>query len=237
MVDRKTLVTIFLVCLAGLVLGLGIYAVARTHEKTQRAKFLNEFNSAPAINRSQIVGSTGTWSVSITRLALKLVWTSNSQNYTVWDTQNGRCGVNSVSYALLSNSSWFDSDNFVPEGLGFASSFSILASTPLFTNSLNQNNYTFNLVLYPGMLRIEQDGDSYGVWNNYQGPTGMPQFPVWPSTQDDGDTVLWQIGDVFNAAQFRSNGQLLVGNPLNPFALMGEGRESWFAENYTFTSC
>lgn len=237
MVTRKTLVTLFLVCLAGLVLGLGIYAVLRTKEKTQRDAHLNEFLNAPVINRSQIVGSTGTWSLNATRFALELIWTSNSQNYTVWDTINGVCGVNSLSYARLSNTAWFDSDNFVPEGLGFASSFSVLASTPLFTNTLNQNNYSFNLVLYPGMLRIEQDGDSYGVWNNYQGSVGMPQFPVWPSTQDAGDSVLWQLGNVFNAAQFRSNGQLLVGNPLNPYALMGEAKESWFAENFSFDSC
>jgi hypothetical protein len=230
MPTKKSLLIIFLVFLVGLVLVLGIYAAVRTHELSQRDKYAQEFADAPLINRSQIVGNKGTWTVNVNRFAMELVWTSNSQNYTVWDSRIGVCGSNSVSFALLSNTDWFDSTNFVPEGLGYASSFSVLASTALFTNSLNQKNYSFNLVLYPGMIRIEQDGDSYGIWNNYKGSTGMPQFPTWPSTQNDGSHVLWQLGDKINAAQFRSNGQLLVGNPLNPFPAMGSGTPSWFAD-------
>jgi hypothetical protein len=89
------------------------------------------------------------------------------------------------------------------------------------------------------MLRIEQDGGAQGVWNNFQGlsTTGIiPHIPVWPSSQDAGDTVLWQLGTSVNCAQFRSNGQLLVGNGLDPFN-SPNGFASWFADLYTSTAC
>ena len=235
----KVWVIIFLIALGALVIGLGVYAALRKKKKTPQDISYEQFLNAPPINRSKLIGKTGTWSVNVTSFALELVWRSNSTNYIVWDSRIGTCGSNSNSFALLSNSAWFDSENFVPEGLGFPSSYTVLASTGVFQDALTTEYYSFNLVLYPGMLRIEQDGAQRGVWNNYQGITAtplMPVLPVWPSNQDDGSQVLWQLGTVVNAAQFRSNGQLLVGSGISPFN-PPNGFSSWFADLYTPAAC
>jgi len=237
--SKKVWVVVFLTSLVALVIGLGVYASLRKKKKTPNQVTYEQFTSAPALNRSQLVGSTGTWSVNVSTRALELIWRSNSQNYKVWDSDIGTCGPNSISYSLLSKTTWFDSENFVPEGLGFPGSYSILASTDLFRDPLTTDFYSFNLVLYPGMLRIEQDGAQRGVWNNYQGVSAMPSMPVlpvWPAGQGMDSNVLWQLGTVVNCAQFRSNGQLLVGSGLNPFS-PPNGFSSWFADLYNPTSC
>jgi hypothetical protein len=237
--SQKVWVIVFIVALVGLVLGLGIHAAIRKRDKTPQERAYDQFLNAPAFNRSQVVGLTGTWSVNVTNLALQLIWTSNSTNYIVWDNLIGTCGSNSVSFALLSNTNWFDSTNYTPFAQSHPTSYSVLASTNIFQDNLSLDNYTFNLVLYQGMLRIEQDGGDQGVWNNYQGistPGILPPIPVWPSSQDAGDTVLWQLGTAINCAQFRSNGQLLVGSGANPFN-PGNGFSSWFANLYNPTSC
>jgi hypothetical protein len=151
----------------------------------------------------------------------------------VWDSANGSCGPNSLSYALLSNSNWFDPVGYVPFGLGFPASYTVLATTNVFTDPLTSQNYAFKLVLYQGMLRIEQDGSNHTYWNNYQGiSTDAPLPSSWPSTQDDGSRILWKIGDVINSAQLRSNGEFLVGSGLDPYN-NPTGFGSWFAHTYT----
>lgn len=238
-VPQKVWVVIFLVVLAGLAIGLGIHAAIRKREKTPSQRAFDQFLNAPSFNRSQIVGTTGTWSLNVTNFAMELIWRSNSTNYIVWDSQIGTCGANSASFALLSNSTWFDSDNYTPFAQAHPSSYSVLASTNIFQDALTLDNYTFNLVLYQGMLRIEQDGGDRGVWNNFQGTLTdgiISPIPVWPSSQDSGDTVLWQLGSSIRCAQFRSNGQLLVGSGFNPF-VPPNGFESWFAELYNPREC
>jgi hypothetical protein len=235
----KVWVVVFIVALVGLVTGLIVHATLRKKQKTASEKTYDQFLNAPVINRSQLIGPTGTWSLNVTNIALELVWRSNSQNYIVWDSAIGTCGSNSISFALLTNTTWFDSVNFEPEGLGFPSSYSLLASTGIFQDPLTTEDYSFNLVLYPGMLRIEQDGAQRGVWDIYQGVNGlpaMPVLPVWPSNQDNGSQVLWQLGNVVNCAQFRSNGQLLVGSGLNPFN-PPNGFTSWFADTHNPGPC
>jgi hypothetical protein len=235
----KVWVIVFIISLVALVISLLVYATLRKKKKTTLQVFYEQFLNAPKFNRSQLIGTTGTWSLNVNNIALELVWRSNSTNYTVWDSNIGTCGSNSNSFALLSNTAWFDSDTFVPEGLGFPGSYSVLASTGLFQDPLTTEYYSFNLVLYPGMLRIEQDGAQRGVWDNYQGVNSipaMPVLPVWPSNQDDGSEVLWQLGSVVNCAQFRSNGQFLVGSGVSPFN-PPNGFSSWFADLYNPAPC
>jgi len=233
----KTLLFGFLAVLVFTIAGLGTYAALHTRKKTVTQLQLQSFLAAPQINRATLVGTTGTWSLNTTLNSLQLNWTSNSQNFTVWDSFNGVCGPNSISYARLSNSVWFDSTNYVPYGLGFPSSYTVLTSTNIFTDALSTQNYAFKLVLYQGMLRIEKDGLNPMWWNNYQGKnTTAPISPsVWPSTQDDGSKILWKIGDIVNSAQFRSNGNFLVGSA-NPFN-NPNGFGSWFAETHTMKQC
>jgi hypothetical protein len=214
------------------------YVALKKKEKTKSQLIHQQFIDAPRVNRSVIINDTGTWRLSVTAQALQLVWTSDTTNV-VWDSFNGTCGPNAASYAKLTNTSWFDSTNFVPRGLGFPASYSILASTPAFTDTMNLTHYGFNLVLYPGMLRIEQDGGDGGVWNNYLGISAnggsMPIAPIWPSSQDDGSRVLWQLGSVQRCAQFRSDGTLLMGNCSNPYN-PPNGIASWFAQRYSSVS-
>lgn len=237
--SKKTLVIVFLVSLVSLVLGLGLYAALKKKKKSAREISLNQFFNAPLVNRYRLIADTGTWSLNVTNNALQLQWTSDT-SYTVWDSFHGTCGPNSISYSILSNSVWFDSVNYVPYGLGFPNSFSILATTPAFTDSVNFTNYTFNLVLYQGMLRIEQNGVlNPGIWNNYEGISAnggnMPTSPIWPSSQGDSTQVLWQIGSQVHAAQFRGNGEFLVGNGVNPYN-PANGIGSWFAHTYSSLS-
>jgi hypothetical protein len=228
----------FLCILVFSIAGLGTYAALHKKKLSPSQLQLQSFFDAPAINRTSLVGSTGTWSLKTSLNALQLNWTSNTQTFTVWDSFNGVCGPNSVSYAKLSNSTWFDPDTYVPFGLGFPSSYSVLATTNLFSDPITAQSYAFKLVLYPGMLRIEQDGPNPGFWNNYQGISGALPIPslVWPSIQDNGDQVLWKIGDVINSAQFRSNGKFLVGSGIDPFN-NPNGFSSWFAEEHTLKLC
>ena len=231
--NAKAVLWGFLAILVFSIAGLGTYAALHKRKNAPIVELLS-FLNAPSINRSSLVGTTGTWSLNTTINALQLNWTSNSQLYTVWDSSNGYCGPNSVSYALLSNTNWFDSQNFVPFGLGFPTSYTVLATTDVFTDPLTTLNYAFKLVLYQGMLRIERDGGSSAFWNNYQGissPTPLPSS-AWPSTQDDGSRVLWKIGDLINSTQFRSNGEFLVGSGINPFQ-NPNGFGSWFAHTYS----
>lgn len=183
-------------------------------------------------------GGGVTWSVAMSNSNLQLNWYSNSTSYTVWDNQDGICGPNSVSYASLSSTSWFQAlstSNFLP-----TASYTRFAFTPTWADPQSGNVTRYNLNLYCGFLRIETDlSNSFGAWNNFQGIQGPTPIQNWPYDENQ-NKILWQLWNPSRdrlAVQFRGNGELSVVVPNDPFNARGTGNSNWYASEYVPSTC
>jgi hypothetical protein len=182
-------------------------------------------------------GGGVTWSVALSNSNLQLNWFSNSTSRTVWDTNDGICGTNSISYAILSATSWrtLSASNFP-----ITSSYTRMAYTPTWADPQTGNVTRYNLNLYCGFLRIETDlSNSFGAWNNFQGILRPTPLTLWPH-QENRNQIVWQLWNPNAdrlAVQFRGNGELSVVAPSDPFNSRGIGNSNWYASEFVPTEC